>query len=196
MGGFFLHHGEVTAWWLLLPEARALKTRLRGQRRKPISSKRVTDWELLAQAGGGGLRLLQQLAGLGDEFCDFEGLYQVGNAAFLQEGFFVAGSVGEGEQDVTFHRRAVLSKPLVGLFGAPLAGELSVHDEGVKGFGEQASLHILAGLGRHDAGAGAGQHVALKFEHRFFFFDQQDAAVDGALVQAGSRFRRFGLDLG
>ncbi len=107
----------------------------------------------------------------------------------------VAGPVREGEHDVGFHSRAVFFEPLVGLFGAPVAGHFAVHDEGVEGLGEQASLYVLAGLGGDDCGACAGEHVALKFEDGFFFFDQQHAAVDGAFVQTGRGFRSFRLDV-
>jgi hypothetical protein len=89
---------------------------------------------VLACAGCNGVRFLQQLTRLGDEFCHFEGLHEVGDVVLLQEGALVAGAVGEGKQDVAFHGRAIFFEPLVRLLGVPLAGELAVHDEGVKLF--------------------------------------------------------------
>ena len=115
---------------------------------------------------------MQQLTGLSDEFCDFEGLYQVRDAVFLQEGALVAETVREGEQDMIFHGRAIVLKPLVGLLRVPLARELAVHDESIERFGEQASLHILTVLGGDDCGTRAGKHVALKFEDGFLLLDQ------------------------
>src|ERR1035441_5448521 len=150
----------------------------------------------LVRARSRGLGFLQQAAGLGDEFCDFEGLNQVVDVVFLQEGFFVAGAVRVGEQEVRVHSLAILFEPLVGLFGTPLAGHSAVHDEGVKGLGEQASLHILAGLGGDDCGARARENVAFEFEDGFLFFYEKHSAVDGAFVQTGRGFRGFGFDIG
>src|ERR1035437_9755305 len=109
----------------------------------------------LTGAGTRGLSFLQKATGLRDEFCHFEGLYQAGDAVFLQVGASITRfhSVGEGEQDVAFHSGAIFSEPLVGFFGGPLARHVAVHDEGVKRFREQASLHILGGPRGHDRGA-------------------------------------------
>src|ERR1017187_8167789 len=150
----------------------------------------------LTGAGTRGLSFLQKATGLRDEFCHFEGLYQAGDAVFLQVGASITRfhSVGEGEQDVAFHSGAIFSEPLVGFFGGPLARHVAVHDEGVKRFREQASLHILGGPRGHDRGACTRQHIALKLKHGFFFLHQQHAAVRGAIMLAGSRLRRFSFD--
>ena len=91
---------------------------------------------------------------------------------------------------------AIFFQPLVGLLRGPLAGHVAIHDEGVEVLGEQTRFHVLLGAGGHDRGAGAGEHVALKFQHGFFFFDQQHAAVDSAFMQARRGLGHFGLDVG
>ena len=79
-----------------------------------------TTGKNLVGAGPGSLSLWQQPAGLGDEFCDFEGLYEEGYVVLLQEWALVTRAAGESEQDVAFHGRTVFFDPSVGLFGVPL----------------------------------------------------------------------------
>src|ERR1700681_1838232 len=90
----------------------------------------------LACTGGGGLRLLKQAAGLGDELRHFKRLHQAGNTIFLEEGAFITQmhSVGKSEQDVSFHSGAIFFEPLAGLFCAPLSRHVAIHNECVEGF--------------------------------------------------------------
>ena len=62
----------------------------------------------------------QQPARLRDQICNFEGLYQVRDVVGLQEDAFIAefSSIGEGEQDMAFHRRTIFFEPLAGFLDA------------------------------------------------------------------------------
>jgi hypothetical protein len=104
-----------------------------SQTGEQISAKKA-GWDRLVRAGCGCMRFLQQLTGLGDEFRYFEGLDQVGDIIFLQEGALFAGAGGEGEQEVALDAGAVFFEPLVRFFGVPLAGHPAVHDDGVEMF--------------------------------------------------------------
>src|ERR1700687_4379745 len=94
-----------------------------------------------------------------------------------------------------FHARAIFFDPLVGFLSTPLARHVAIHDERVERFRKQTSLHILTGPSGHNRGSCAGKYIACKFKYSFFFLDQQNAAVGGALVLTGSRLGQFGFDL-
>src|ERR1700735_3625231 len=102
---------------------------------------------MLVRAGSSCQGFLQQTPGLGDQFGYFKGFNQKGDIAFLQESASLTlfHCARESEEEMPVHVRAIRLEPCVRLPRVPFAWHLAVHDDGIKLFGEQSSLHVLTG---------------------------------------------------
>ena len=92
---------------------------------------------------------------------------------FLQEtSRLLIGHAGKRQQQPFLQTGAVFRDPLVHFLGAASTGHATVHHDHVERAVEELLLRVLHTHRSSNFGSRTDQHVAFKFQHRFFVLDQ------------------------